>query len=95
MAMMNGDKKDLFLLDLSFIGWLILGCAFIGFIIFLFFSPEAQQFLFHNTYIKGGIRRGIGYLLIYIFYKLLCKIPYWLTSRAHFYIDLKAQQEQQ
>ena len=58
MAMMRGHKMDLFILDLSFIGWYILGC----------------------------VTCDIGFLWI---------IPYWQTTRAHFYLDLKEQQELQ
>lgn len=38
MKMMNGHKMDLFLLDLSFIGWAILSCLTLG-IGFLFLTP--------------------------------------------------------
>ena len=57
MAMMKGHKMDLFRLDLSFIGWFILGL----------------------------ITCYIGFLWI---------LPYWQTARAHFYLDLLAQDEQ-
>ena len=57
MAMMNGHKMDLFLLDLSMIGWLILSI----------------------------ITCGIGLLFL---------APYNLTAHAHFYEDLKAEEQQ-
>lgn len=57
MAMMNGHKMDLFLLDLSMIGWLILSI----------------------------ITCGIGLLFL---------TPYNLTAHAHFYEDLKAEEQQ-
>lgn len=42
MKMMNGRKMDLFLLDLSFIGWAILACFTLG-IGFLFLAPYMQS----------------------------------------------------
>lgn len=57
MAMMKGHKMDLFLLDLSMIGWLILSI----------------------------ITCGIGILFL---------APYNLTAHAHFYEDLKAEEQQ-
>ena len=57
MEMMEGHKMDLFLLDLSFIGWAIL-CM---------------------------ITLGIGFLFFY---------PYQYTAHAHFYEDLKKEQEE-
>lgn len=57
MEMMNGHKMDLFMLDLSLIGWAIL-CM---------------------------ITLGIGFLFFY---------PYQLTAHAHFYEDLKKEQEE-
>ena len=57
MAMMKGHKMDLFLLDLSMIGWLILSI----------------------------ITCGIGLLFL---------TPYNLTAHAHFYEDLKAEEQQ-
>lgn len=57
MAMMKGHKLDLFLLDLSMIGWLILSI----------------------------ITCGIGLLFL---------TPYNLTAHAHFYEDLKADEQQ-
>lgn len=52
--MMRGHKHELFILDLTFIGWFILGI----------------------------LTFGIG---------LLFAQPYWLTARAAFYEDLKAE----
>ncbi len=57
MEMMNGHKMDLFMLDLSLIGWAIL-CM---------------------------ITLGIGFLFFY---------PYQYTAHAHFYEDLKKEQEE-
>lgn len=57
MEMMKGHKMDLFLLDLSMIGWLILSI----------------------------ITCGIGFLFL---------TPYNLTAHAHFYEDLKAEEQQ-
>ena len=57
MAMMKGHKMNLFLLDLSMIGWLILSI----------------------------ITCGIGILFL---------APYNLTAHAHFYEDLKAEEQQ-
>lgn len=42
MRMMQGHKMDLFLLDLSFIGWVILSCLTLG-IGFLFLIPYIQS----------------------------------------------------
>ena len=56
MEMMDGHKMDLFLLDLSLIGWAILSM----------------------------ITLGIGFLFFY---------PYQYTAHAHFYEDLKKEQE--
>lgn len=56
MAMMNGHKMDLFLLDLSMIGWHILSI----------------------------LTLGIGYLFL---------LPYIYTTHAHFYEDLKKENE--
>ena len=58
MKMMDGHKMDLFLLDLSFIGWAILAI----------------------------IPAGLGIFVLY---------PYWQTTRAHFYEDLKAETAEQ
>ena len=57
MAMMKGHKMDLFLLDLSMIGWAILSV----------------------------ITCGIGLLFL---------TPYNMTAHAHFYEDLKAEEQQ-
>ena len=57
MAMMKGHKMDLFLLDLSMIGWFVLSI----------------------------ITCGIGFLFL---------APYNLTAHAHFYEDLKAEEQQ-
>lgn len=57
MAMMKGHKLDLFILDLSMIGWLILSL----------------------------MTCGIGLLFL---------APYNLTAHAHFYEDLKAEEQQ-
>ncbi|WP_018462645.1 DUF975 family protein [Segatella paludivivens] len=57
MAMMKGHKMDLFLLDLSMIGWFILSI----------------------------ITCGIGLLFL---------TPYNLTAHAHFYEDLKTEEQQ-
>ena len=54
IKMMNGHKTDLFVLTLSFIGWLILAC----------------------------LTLGLGFLLL---------IPYYYTTVAHFYEDVKAE----
>ncbi len=54
--MMRGHKWDLFVLDLTFIGWWLLAC----------------------------LTLGIGFLWLQ---------PYINTARAHFYEDLKAEQE--
>ena len=56
MAMMKGHKMDLFLLDLSMIGWAILSV----------------------------ITCGIGFLFL---------TPYNMTAHAHFYEDLKAEEQ--
>lgn len=56
MKMMDGHKMDLFMLDLSLIGWAILSI----------------------------LTLGIGFLFLY---------PYQLTAHAHFYEDLKKEQE--
>lgn len=56
MAMMKGHKMDLFLLDLSMIGWAILSI----------------------------ITCGIGFLFL---------TPYNMTAHAHFYEDLKAEEQ--
>ena len=56
MAMMEGHKMDLFLLDLSMIGWAILSV----------------------------ITCGIGFLFL---------TPYNMTAHAHFYEDLKAEEQ--
>lgn len=54
MRLMDGHKWELFLLDLSFLGWLLLSI----------------------------LSLGIGLLWLY---------PYWLTAHAHFYEDLKRE----
>ncbi len=54
MRLMDGHKLQLFLLDLSFIGWVIL----------------------------ASLTLGIGFLWL---------VPYWQTTRVHFYEDLKKE----
>ena len=81
MAMMKGHKKDLFLLDLYSIGWIIIGYGLICLL---------NQFLFEHK-IRDMI---FTFILPPIFISLFWLIPYWKTARAHFYLDLKAQQEQ-
>ena len=54
MRLMDGHKQQLFLLDLSFIGWVIL----------------------------ASLTLGIGFLWL---------VPYWQTTRVHFYEDLKKE----
>ena len=54
MRLMDGHKLQLFLLDLSFIGWVIL----------------------------ASLTLGIGFLWL---------VPYWQTTRVHFYKDLKKE----
>ena len=55
MKIMDGHKMDLFLLDLSFIGWILLSCLTMG-VGFLFVTPymENAHAAFYESLVDGG-----------------------------------------
>ena len=72
---MKGNKLRLMVLDLTFIGWWLL-CYLCALIPIAFASI--------------GLPIAVGYIFYFASYiAIMCHVlPYWTTSRAHFYKDL-------
>lgn len=58
MRLMKGHRMDLFMIDLTMIGWFILSCLTLG-IGFLFLGPYNS--MAHAHFYEGLISDGIGY----------------------------------
>jgi|GEM_PF-2490633 len=78
VRIMRGNKGKLFVLDLSFLGWVFLGLApvIIGSVL-LAFAPLGIVW-----YLIGLVASGIAFIWI---------MPYYYTTLAHFYHAVKAK----